>query len=358
MIFLIPGVIKNILTKIEQNGFEAYLVGGFVRDALLREKTNDIDIATNALPKDLITIFGPSKREVTYGSYNMKIEDFNIDITTYRKEISYEKGKLEELCYSTNMLEDAKRRDFTINSIYMNKNEEIIDLFDGATDLKNKTLKMIGNPLVRLKEDPLRILRAVRFTSIYKLKIDKKLKEAILKNKKELKHVPIVKIRKELDGILLSDGFPLLKKLGLLKELEITNQKLVFVEDLSGLWAQIKTPREYVVEKELKIRQKSIAEQLKCGTIKLLDLYHYGFYQCRVVAMILHFPIKRLEKMQQSLPIKCRRDIVLDATTISEISGKKGIELGNLLRDIEENILLKKLENNEESIKKYIKERR
>ena len=354
MIFLIPGVIKNILTKIEQNGFEAYLVGGFVRDALLREKTNDIDIATNALPKDLITIFGPSKREVTYGSYNMKIEDFNIDITTYRKEISYEKGKLEELCYSTNMLEDAKRRDFTINSIYMNKNEEIIDLFDGATDLKNKTLRMIGNPLVRLKEHPLRILRAVRFTSIYKLKIDKKLKEAILKNKKELKHVPIVKIRKELDGILLSDGFPLLKKLGLLKELEITNQKLVFVEDLSGLWAQIKTPREYVVEKELKIRQKSIAEQLKCGTIKLLDIYHYGYYNCRVAATIMHFPLKKLEKMTHSLPITCRRDIVMDIEKIAKISNKKGADFGTFLEKLENAIVLGKVQNTMESIENFI----
>ncbi len=353
---MIPSVIKNLLVKIEQSGFEAYLVGGFVRDALVCRKTNDIDIATNALPKDLTLLFGPSSKTEMYGSYHLKIDQYTVDITTYRKEICYEKGKLCEMVYSSNMLEDAKRRDFTMNAIYMNKNEEIIDLYDGRKDLREKKLKMIGNPMVRLEEDPIRILRAVRFASMYHLEIDRLLKKAILKTKKNLKNVSIVKIRKELDGILLSDGFSLLKKLGLLKELGITNQKVVFVEDLSGLWAQIKTDREYVVEKELKIRQKSIAEQVKCGTIKMLDLYDYGFYQCLTVAKILKFPVKKLEKMYQNMPIHSRKDIVLTTEEIQDYSGIKGENLGKLLRDLEEKIILKKVLNTKESIQKYIKE--
>lgn len=134
------------------------------------------------------------------------------------------------------------------------------------------------------------------------------------------------------------------------------NQKVVFVEDLSGLWAQIKTNREYVVEKELKIRQKSIAEQLKCGTIKVLDLYYFGFYQCLTVAKILKFPVKKLEKMYQNMPIHSRKDIVLTAEEIQSFSGVNGERLGKLLKDLEEKIVLKKVLNTEESIQKFVKE--
>ena len=101
---MIPNTVKNILKKIESNGFEAYIVGGFVRDFLLLRNTNDIDIATNARPKDLMRIFGIPKNDSLYGSYHMLIKGLNFDITTYRRE-------------------DAKRRDFTINAMYINKNE-------------------------------------------------------------------------------------------------------------------------------------------------------------------------------------------------------------------------------------------
>ena len=357
VIFLIPKEIKKIIHKIEDNGFEAYLVGGFVRDALLLKTTNDIDLATNAKPKDLIQIFGPSKKENEYGSYHLKVDNYTIDITTYRKEISYENGKLNKVEYTTNLLEDASRRDFTVNALYMNKEENIIDLYNGRIDLMNKKLKMIGNPYLRLKEDPTRILRAVRFATQYKLRMDKELYHAILKEKKNLQNISESKIRQELDKILLANGFDVLKKLGLLKELEIESQKIVYVEDLSGLWAQIKTSKNYVVEKELKIRQKMIADQIKCGTIKVLHLYKYGYYQCLVVARIIHFPLKKLEKMVKELPITSRRDIALTTEEMAALSGKQGKELGILLEDIEEKIVTRKIKNDEESIKKYIKER-
>ena len=358
VIFLIPNVVKNILKEIEKNGFEAYIVGGFVRDYVLLKKTNDIDIATNALPKDLVSIFGTPKRSIEYGSYHMKEGGYNIDITTYRTEEAYENGRLEKVVYSNSLLEDARRRDFTMNSMYMNKNEEIIDLLNGRKDLKQKTLKMIGNPIVRLKEDPIRILRAVRFAAMYHLKLDKKLKTAILKEKKHLSEIPLAKIRKELDAILLSDGFPLLKKLELLKELGIENKKIVYVEDISGLWAQIKTEKNYIIEKELKKQQKMINNLLKCGTINMLNLYQYGYYICRVAAIIMHFPLKRLEKMMDALPIKSRKDIELTSEEIASLSKLKGRELGSLITEIEQAIVLKEIPNDKEILKKFIEERR
>ena len=357
MIFLIPSEVKNVLIQIESNGFEAYLVGGFVRDFILKRGTNDFDIATNALPKDLIKIFGPSKREVQYGSYHLKIDNYTIDITTYRKESLYEKGKPVSIVYSSNMIMDAERRDFTMNAMYMNKNEEIIDLYDGMKDLKRRKIVMIGNPSVRLREDPIRILRAVRFATSYGFKLDTSLMNAIKKEKKHLDEVPLPKIKKELDAILLAGGFNLLKQLNLLNELGILNKKIVYVEDLAGLWAQIKTAKNYPQEKTLKMRQKNIEKQLNCGTISMLNLYHFGFYETRIAAMILHFPIKRLEKMEKNLVIHSRNDIVLTPLEIAEVSHLKGKDLGLLIDEIEEMILLKKLPNEKEGIQKYIMER-
>ena len=351
---MIPKIILKILNILEQNGFEAYIVGGFVRDTLFYKKTNDIDIATNALPKDLVTIFGPPNRKIKYGSYHRMIEGYTIDITTYRKEEKYEEGKPIAFSYSNNLLEDAKRRDFTMNALYMNKNGNILDPCQGRVSIDNKVLKTIGNPKIRFEEDPLRILRAIRFASQYHLKLDRPIMQAIQKTKKNLSNISTSLIRKELDIILLSNGFHLLKTLGILNPLEIRTQRIVYVEDISGLWAQIQTDKNYIQEKELKKNQKEISEMLKCGTISMLDLYRYGIYECRVAAKIMHFKPKRLNTMIQKMPITSRKDIALSSEEIIKISGVSGKELGNLLRKIEERIVLGQLKNTKEEIQKYI----
>ena len=354
---MIPKKVVQILNILEQNGFEAYIVGGFVRDTLFYRKTNDIDIATNALPKDLISIFGPPQKKIEYGSYHMIRDYYTIDITTYRSEETYENGKPLNFSYSNNLLEDARRRDFTMNAMYMNKNGMILDPYHGRIDIDAKVLKMIGNPRIRIEEDPMRMMRAIRFASNYHLKLDKLIIQAIQKNKKSLADIPTQVIRKELDRILLSNGFPLLKSLGLLNVLGIKTQKIVYVEDISGLWAQIVTTKEYITEKSLQKNQKEISDMLKCGTISMLDLYKYGIYVCRVVAGILHIKPKRLNAMIERLPIMSRKDMALSATEIQSISKKEGKELGILLQEIEEKIVLGKIKNTKESIMSYLSRR-
>ena len=121
-------IIKNILKKIESEGYEAYIVGGFVRDYLLKKNSYDVDICTNAKPKDLIHLFNVKQNLNNYGGLNMKIKKYNIDITTYRKEKKYDNRKPIEIEYVSNLLEDINRRDFTINSICLDKNDKILDL--------------------------------------------------------------------------------------------------------------------------------------------------------------------------------------------------------------------------------------
>ena len=217
---------------------------------------------------------------------------------------------------------------------------------------------MIGKPKDRLEEDPIRILRAIRFSCVYHMKFDSSLYRAIESKKNLLKDVSAPLIKRELDAILLANGFPLLKKMGLLGVLGIQNKKIVYVEDISGLWAQIKTDREYIIPKELKYRQKRINNILKCGTIKMFDLYQYGYYECRVAASIMHFPFKKLAYMNSILPINSRKDIVLSSEEIKKISEKSSRELGELIDKIEYHIVMGDLLNKREDIIKFIRSER
>lgn len=352
---MIPECIKFVLNKLEQNGFEAYLVGGFVRDSFFSLDTQDIDIATNAKPCDVLNIFQIVKQSL-YGSISFSVNEYKITITTYRKELEYNNYRLSKICYTSNLIQDAKRRDFTINALYMNQKGQVIDPIEAYKDIQKKHLKTIGNPYVRLKEDPLRILRAIRFSTIYHLKMDKELKKAIEKTKKFLKEVSIHKIKKELDFILLNGGFPLLKKMRLLDVLYIKTHKIVYVPDLVCLWAQIKTTIEYPCEKKFKKRKKIIQEQIKCGTINMLSLYQYGFYDMWMVSKIIHFPLKKLLELERTIPIHSRSDIAISVERIKKISNKTGKDLGIFLEELEKNILLFRIKNEEKSIEEFIKE--
>ena len=137
--------IKKILEKLEASGFEAYVVGGYVRDTLLNIQTTDVDICTNALPKDIIKIFNSKGSKFSYGSISLTDDKYNFDITTYRSESNYNKRAPLNIEYISDLIEDLKRRDFTINALCMNKEGEIIDPLNGINDLNNKKIKTIGN---------------------------------------------------------------------------------------------------------------------------------------------------------------------------------------------------------------------
>jgi len=195
-------VIKNVLTTIENNGYEAYLIGGYVRDLLVGKSTYDIDICTNATPKDLINIF-PKSSTKNLGGIDFKIKEYHFEITTYRKEIKYKNRKPIEYNYINNLLEDLERRDFTINAICMNSKGEIIDLINGTKDISNMSVRMINNPEEKIKEDPLRILRAIRIATTLNFTLEKTLYKAIKDNYNEVSKLSSTRIKEELDKILL-----------------------------------------------------------------------------------------------------------------------------------------------------------
>ena len=193
----------------EDNGFSLYMVGGTVRDYLMGLQLDDMDVVTDATPED-IKKFLPDASYVfaRFGSVSYKTEKkVKFDITTLREEKGYEDARHpNKIHFVKDLSIDVKRRDFTVNALYMNSKLEVIDYVNGQEDLKNHTLRMVGNPDIRIKEDPLRIIRALRFSFDYKLNIDSELDKAIRNNISLLEKLNIEKIRQDIKKIKNKDS--------------------------------------------------------------------------------------------------------------------------------------------------------
>lgn len=350
--------IKQILDKINEAGFEGYLVGGYVRDKLLGINSKDIDICTNALPKDIHNLFNSGKSN--YGSVNIKTDKFNIDITTFRKDMNYVNRRPSEVIYIDSLKEDLTRRDFTINAICMDKDDKIIDLINGVEDINKRVIKMIGDPFVRLKEDPLRILRAIRFATILDFNLDPNLLEAIKENYRLVGTLSKMRIKEELDKILMSKNFK--KGLDLLHETKISEviklkyESINYVEDLIGMYAQISID-EMPFTNEEKSNIIKITEILNLGIITNEVLFKYDLYICNIACRIMNIDPKKIAKMYKSMPIKTKDDIDITSDEIKAIVGD-GKVIGETYQLLIKEILNKKLRNKKVDIIKYLNKRK
>lgn len=196
-------IFEHFKKLFNDHGFRLYMIGGTSRDYLLGIKIDDYDLVTDATPSDMKSFISDGNYVFAkYGCVKVKYDGFNIDITTLREESNYVDSRHPGVIKFTNDIKiDSRRRDFTLNAIYIDENYEVHDFYDGQTDLKNRFLRMIGDPDTRIKEDPLRILRAYRFATIYKLEIDEKLKEAITKNQNLLNNINKEKIKEEINKL-------------------------------------------------------------------------------------------------------------------------------------------------------------
>lgn len=195
---------QNLAKIFEEKGFKLYLVGGTVRDYLLNEELTDMDAVSDATPEEIISFLSPiDKSFMRFGSLKYKDESgVKFDITTLRKESSYlDSRHPSKIEFVKDLSIDYQRRDFTVNALYMDKDLNVIDYSEGQKDLKNHLLRMVGDPETRIKEDPLRILRAIRFHLMHHLDIDKDLLAAMHNNFNLLKNITDAKIRSELNKI-------------------------------------------------------------------------------------------------------------------------------------------------------------
>ncbi|MHB8651646.1 MAG: CCA tRNA nucleotidyltransferase [Minisyncoccota bacterium] len=224
----VPIEVSRITQTLENAGFEAYLVGGCVRDLVVGKKPKDWDITTNALPDDIQKLFENTFYENDFGTVGVvnETEDETlkvVEITPYRLEGKYtDKRRPDEITFADNLEDDLKRRDFTVNAMaYSVSKGHIIDLYKGQQDIKDKTIRTVGDPTERFNEDSLRLLRAVRFASELGFTINKETADAICKLAPAIKGVSAERIRDEFSKITDSprplEGIVITQRLRILK---------------------------------------------------------------------------------------------------------------------------------------------
>ena len=225
----IPKEVTSIVEKLEKHGFEAYVVGGCVRDLLLRREPEDWDIATSAKPEEIQKVFPHSFYENKFFTVTVLTESEDpklkeVEITTYRAEFQYtDRRRPEEVQYAKTIEEDLSRRDFTVNAIALRHQGnvyEVIDPYDGQNDLKKKLIRAVGKPQERFNEDALRMMRAARLATTLGFEIEQETKVAMQDNASLLEEISKERIRDELVKIIMADrateGIELLRELKLL----------------------------------------------------------------------------------------------------------------------------------------------
>ena len=198
----------EIINIIEDSGYEAYIVGGSLRDSLLGMQPKDIDIASSASPTEIKLIFNSYKTidtGIDFGTVTLIYNNKPVEITTFRSESVYlDSRRPDSVSFEKNIDEDLKRRDFTINAMAYNQSKKLVDLFSGEEDLNNKLIRCVGSPDERFSEDALRMLRAVRFACVLNFDIEKNTFEAIKYNASRIEHISKERVQAELNKILMS----------------------------------------------------------------------------------------------------------------------------------------------------------
>jgi tRNA nucleotidyltransferase/poly(A) polymerase len=228
MQYRIPKEVEAVSDGLRAAGYEAYLVGGCVRDLIVGKEPKDWDITTNALPEQIQAVFPDSFYENDYGTVGVKTgsEDSKfaiVEVTPYRTESAYsDKRRPDAVTFGASLLEDLARRDFTINAIALDDDKgHLIDPYEGQKDIKDKLVRAVGDASLRFNEDALRMLRAVRFVAELEFGIDGATAAAISQNSEHLSHVSRERVRDELTRILNSSqpmsALVLANQLGILK---------------------------------------------------------------------------------------------------------------------------------------------
>ncbi len=203
----IPDFVQQALTALENKGFEAFVVGGCVRDLLMGNEPKDWDITTNARPEEILKIFADSKYENNFGTVIVPFHGLEnvpvVEITTYRSEAAYNDHRHpSEVSFEDKLENDLSRRDFTINAMAMALNGEIVDYYGGQKDLDKKVIRTVGEPFDRFKEDALRLLRAIRFSGRFGFAIEPKTERAMVKLAGSIKFIANERIRDEITKII------------------------------------------------------------------------------------------------------------------------------------------------------------
>lgn len=388
----------KVLRKIEEQDFEAYFVGGSVRDTLLKEPIHDVDIATSAFPAEIKALF-PRTIDVgiEHGTVLVLEEDEQYEITTFRTESAYQDYRRpDKVEFVRTLEEDLKRRDFTINAFALKEDGEVIDLFNGLADLQDKILRAVGDPHERFHEDALRMMRGLRFVSQLGFLLEPATFEAISANRSLLEKISVERINVEFVKLLLGKHRNLALRLlvatgcyhycpglqgydkQLLSFAELSNEQLT--EEVACwvlLMDQLKLANDKIRPflKAWKCSNETIKKsQAVYSSLQLrkkqqwtkMALYHSGEEVISMVENLLvyyHIPAKKEESIQryQELPIHSLQELAVNGNDlISHLQKKAGKWLKEVLSVIEQAVIEEQLPNDKTAIllfaKKFLEE--
>ena len=346
---------KEIMNILYENGYESYVVGGFVRDYLLGIKSTDIDICTNAPIEVIIKLFkGRGKAYPKYYAYHIEEFGYTYDITSYRKELKYAKNKPIKLSLCKTFKEDLLRRDFTINTFGIDRNSMFVDALGVKKDLNDRIIRVVGNTSKKFKEDRTRIIRAIRFACTLGFDLDTEIIKFISdKRTFMLNEVSNEYKRKELDKIFDSNGiekfFNILSKYGIAKHFNIEFNTIKPVFNKYGVWAQVQTDLPF--SKEEKNIISNIQKVLKDKDIEYNEMTKYSKDVIYNAARILDIEdkIKAYEDIENLHSI-----VEMNASPEVFLKHIKYDNVKEAYRSVERGIMQGEIENNEESIEEYL----
>ena len=379
-----------VLKKINEAGYEAYFVGGSVRDLLLKRHIHDVDIATSAYPAEIKQIFEKTiDTGIKHGTVTVLYGGESYEITTFRTESGYQDFRRpDHVTFVQNLSEDLKRRDFTINALAMNVDGNIVDHFDGLGDLDKRLIRAVGKAENRFHEDALRMMRAVRFMSQLQFTLEPETEQAISDNHELLSKISVERIRDEFVKMGMAPGrhkacqifldtgvsedVPGFK--GKKENLALYPQLNFSPTTEANLWALmiilLKLPNEKIAHFMRIWKNSNAMERQVADIVGFFDLIssrapnNYDLYKAGLrtivstidLANILGQPIngRALVDRYEALPIKDSHDLVVDGHFLLKNGIPAGPRVGLLLEEIKKAVLEGIVSNNEEAITEYI----
>lgn len=377
-------VAKTIMSKLEDKGFDSYLVGGYVRDLLLGKDSKDIDITTLAKPQEVKSIFNKTiDVGIEHGTVVVIEDGYSFEVTTFRADGEYLDGRRPSTVqFSDNLRDDLIRRDLTINALAIDLEGKVIDEFGGLDDLNKGIIRSVGSPYKRFNEDALRMLRAIRFMSQLGFKMDETTLDGIKDNKEKIKLISIERIYIELEkmfkGKYMGESLKVFIDSEIYKELPIFKyvgsediiglKGLSLIESVIKLTLDLDLSDKYLEliklnkEKEFIEESKKLKHELSKGLtqdelkvlsyrtdLKVLKLFYKLDYNMEEVLYMIKF--------KEDLKYKSKKDLKISSKEIMELVNKKpGRWLGELIIDLEELVITGKLSNEKDELVRYIKE--
>lgn len=387
---------SSILERIEKEGYEAYFVGGGVRDTLLGLPISDVDIASSATPEEIKRFF-PVTFDVgiQHGTVMVLHEKETYEITTFRTESKYEKFRRpEKVNYVRSLREDLKRRDFTINAIALNRQGQLEDPFDGQRDIKAKIIRAVGNPSERFREDALRMMRAARFMSQLAFEVEENTKEAVRYYHPLLSKIAVERTREEWTKLLIGrnrkGGIKFFVETRLFQMCPGFQNRGDDLIDLALFPLQFQSPLMAwtVLLYFLKITDEEATGFLRAWKLSNKEITNVRIALTALRARLEHFwdnqllfetgvdialeiehivtgfgienDINRLLALDKTLPIHSAQDMKINGNDVIQLLGfnRGGPYLGVILNDVKKRIINQQLANDEAAIKDFILKRR